>query len=139
MFNPFPKSPDEIDAEWLNAALESEGNPAAGRVRTCMTREIGTGGNTGWYALSEITCKPETDLPTSLFTKVATQYGLKFSSQYQNYATEVGFYREVAPHSENKLLRMVYGAADKEIDGGHPCSRGVRPETDSKHSRWHIA
>lgn len=118
MFNAIPKSPEEIDADWLNAALEAEGNPAAGSVTACDTRRLDTQGNTGWYALADIESDAASDLPETLFIKVATEYNVKVSSQYQNYATEIAFYRDIAPSADVRFLRMIYGAADEANDAG---------------------
>lgn len=118
MFNPFLQHPEQITAEWLNAALATEANPSAGAVKACRVSPLETEGNTGWYALAEIDTEPATSIPLRLFFKVATNYANMLTSQFQNYATEISFYRNIAPHCGTRFLKFLFGAVDEQNDRG---------------------
>ena len=117
-FNPYPYDETEITFGWLNGALAESGHPAAGKVVTCETKKLETEGNTGWYAVAEIESEPGTGLPDSLFFKVATRYDLAVTSQYENYSTEIAFYRDIVPGTPGRFLQFIYGKADKSSDRG---------------------
>ena len=117
-FNPYPSDETEITLDWLNEALAESGHPAAGKVVACKTRKLITNGNTGWYALAQIESEPDSGLPESLFFKVATAYDLAITSQYENYSTEIAFYRDIVPGTPGRFLQFIYGKADESTDRG---------------------
>lgn len=118
MFNPYPSGVEEITADWLNAALLESRHPAAGSVTRCDARPLDTEGNTGWYALADIESASGSGLPGSLFFKVATKYDSVITSQYENYSTEIAFYRDIASRSPGQFLQFIYGNADEQTNQG---------------------
>lgn len=116
-FNPIPRTPDEVDVNWINAALAVERHPAAGSIADCSIRPLETQGNTGWYALADIESHARGDLPKTLFLKVATEYE-NVVFLYAMYEREIAFYRDISPSVDARFLRMYYGAVNKEEDRG---------------------
>lgn len=117
-FNPYPSDETEITLDWLNAALGEADHPSAGKIIACETSKLDTEGNTGWYALARIESEPDSGLPDSLFFKVATSYDIAITSQYENYSTEIAFYRDIVPGTPGRFLQFIYGKADKDTDRG---------------------
>ncbi|MCH7983613.1 MAG: phosphotransferase [Chloroflexi bacterium] len=117
-FNPYPSDETEITLDWLNGALAESAHPAAGKIFACEASKLDTEGNTGWYALAQIESEPGSGLPDELFFKVATAYDLAITSQYENYSTEIAFYRDIVPGTPGRFLQFIYGKADESTDRG---------------------
>ena len=125
-FNPYPSDETEITLDWLNGALAESAHPAAGKIFACEASKLDTEGNTGWYALAQIESEPGSGLPDELFFKVATAYDLAITSQYENYSTEIAFYRDIVPGTPGRFLQFIYGKAGKPLFMSGPGDGAMR-------------
>ncbi len=107
--------PDDIDADWLTAAIRSSGStPADAWVTAVHATPIGTGqmGSSVRYRLTWN--RSDRDLPTSVVGKFPSHDERSRAAGAAGiYARELGFYRDLQPHLDVPTPRPLHVAFDE--------------------------
>jgi len=106
----FPTTPSEITVPWLNRILDQGGFP---EIRTIDLERLGeTDSLVGLVFRVRFTFDERTDGPRSVVIKLPRS-GERSELWHQWYASEVGFYRELAEHSGLRVPRAFYTEFDE--------------------------
>lgn len=110
------RSPEELTAEWLTAALRESGVIHEASVTSTVSEPVGAGvGFIGQLARVKLTYdRAEAGAPASLIAKLPTldPGGRGIGNLFRFYEREIRFYEEVAGKGELRVPKRLYSAMD---------------------------
>jgi aminoglycoside/choline kinase family phosphotransferase len=112
-----PTGPEDLDVEWLTAALKQGGVKDAAVVSFTATTIAEGVGLLGLLARVELTYDaPAAGAPASLIAKfpAASEENRYIADLFRFYEREVRIYQEIAPKMELRSARCYYSAVDTE-------------------------
>jgi hypothetical protein len=117
---PIPHTPDDVTAEWLDAALKASGALRTASVASIEKDPIGVGvGLLGDLLRVEPRYGGDDDAaPSSVIVKLPTHapHNKAIGMAFQFYERELRFYREVAPGAKVRVPRCWYADMDAETE-----------------------